>query len=691
MYDQILDALRRGATDEALNAARVAVSANPDDVQAHRWMAAALQASGDSQAAFDSLGRALALAPDDADLHYQRAGFLLGEHKLDEAQEALARSIGLDPNQFEAYVMQAQLALGRGDLGEAERQQRLAARIAPEHPWLKAIEGTLLLRRGDGDGAIALLSRAAEEAPEDAQVRYALGFAYLQQGHHAFAEQAFRGIVEKHADAHGLRGLIADLLRRQGRYADAADELAPLLADPATSTPGLQRFAGELELVAGRGDRALPWLRSVLAAHPGDRRTLGAIIEAWRQSGDFDDARSTLDAALSASAQSVDLWRARLAFEPVAGESARAVIDRWLEANPDSMAALEAKLALHTMLGERAAADALAEQIIAIEPGRSSAETQLITSKLERDPAAAIVHLDELIARAGATQNQRLLRAWRGLALDRAGRVDDAAATWTALQAEVADERLPLPEPAAPPTLWPDMAEKADDAAPVAFLWGVPGSGVERLASLLDGKLQGFRADRFGHQPPADTLQNYPTPRALQQGTLTGLELIDDWRATLGQRGVEDGQIVDWLVWWDNALLLALRPHLPEALLIFALRDPRDMLLDWLAFGAPAPFAMKSPKAAAGWLSIVLNQVALLHEQNLFPHKLVKLDDVFNDALALNDALSEVLETPLPAPDPSAIGPMRFASGHWRDYAQALAEPFAALTPVAKRLGYPER
>jgi hypothetical protein len=31
-----------------------------------------------------------------------------------------------------------------------------------------------------------------------------------------------------------------------------------------------------------------------------------------------------------------------------------------------------------------------------------------------------------------------------------------------------------------------------------------------------------------------------------------------------------------------------------------------------------------------------------------------------------------------------------FPAGHWRVYAKALAEPFALLTPVARRLGYPE-
>jgi hypothetical protein len=44
--------------------------------------------------------------------------------------------------------------------------------------------------------------------------------------------------------------------------------------------------------------------------------------------------------------------------------------------------------------------------------------------------------------------------------------------------------------------------------------------------------------------------------------------------------GINDGQVFDWLLWWDNALLHALRPQLPEVVVMFALRDPRDMLLE---------------------------------------------------------------------------------------------------------------
>jgi tetratricopeptide (TPR) repeat protein len=689
MQEQILDALRRGAHDEAVGLARDALAASPQDAGLHRLLAMAQRAAGDAEGAFASIDRAIALAPDDADLHFQRAGFLVGVRKMADAQAALARTIVLDPNLFGAYILQAQLALGRGDLGEAERLQRLAERIAPEHPWQLALEGTLALRRGDPDRALSILTSASEREPDDVQLRYALGFAYLAKEHLAFAEQAFRGVLEKTPEAGGLRGLIAELLRRQGRYADAAEELAPLLADAATATPAVRRFAGELELMAGRHERALPLLREAFAAQPGDARILNAITEAWRRHGDAEEPRNMLDAALATSPRFDALWRARLLFEP-ARESTGAIIERWIAARPDHVPALEARMAFEAMSGDEAAANATAERIIAIEPGRSSAEMRLLDELMRREPGAAVERIEHHLKRAETEEARRLLRGWKGLAQDRAGSTTDAVATWSGLHAEVVAQRLPLPDSSAPRADWPELATAAETAPAVALLWGPPGSRVERLATVLAGTLPSFRADRYGASPPADALQSYFTVPKLLSGEQDGAAVVSSWRELLPSRGIADGQVVDWLLWWDNALLLALRPHLPEAVLLIAVRDPRDMLLDWLAFGSPAPYAMKSPIGVAGWLAVVLNQVAFLHEQDLFPHSLLRLDGIADDPRALAEALGAALQTRLPVPPPAAPGAEHFAPGRWRAYADALAEPFAMLTPVARRLGYAE-
>ena len=688
MHEPILEALRRGDIAQALAAADTAVAAAPKDVKALELLAAAQQLSGNADAALASIDRAIALQPDEADLHFQRAGLLLGSRDVDAAQAALARSIGLDPNLFGAYVMQAQLALGRGDLDEAERLCKLASRIAAGHPELAAIEGMILLRRGDAPRAQELLVRAAQQSPNDPRLRYALGFTYMAQGHLAFAEQAFRGVLGKMADERALRGLIADLVHQQGRPAEAAEEIAPLLADPATATPGLRRVAAELELSAGRPERALPLLREALSAQPDDRRILSAIIETWRRLDSGDDARATLDALLETHPAVEDLWLARLAFEPVGSEAANAVAARWLAAQPGSLPALEARMALQVMAADQLAAEDTARRILEIEPGRSSAELRLIHGLLERDPAGAVAYIEQLLPKVPSADARRMLEERLAIAQERAGHPAAAVATWVGLHAAAASQRLPLPPLGTPRVDWPELAPKPDDARPVALLWGAPGSGVERLAGLLRNSLPAFRSDRFSPQPPRDGLQSYKTTPALLDGTLDPADLIASWQDALPRRGITDGQVIDWLPWWDNTLLLALRPHLPQGQLLVALRDPRDMLLDWLAFGAQTPFAMASPLAAAGWLAAVLHQIAALDEQSLYPHRLLRLDDAIGDPQQLAALLGSAINTALPAPAGAAPG--AFPAGHWRAYAQALAEPFALLAPVARRLGYAE-
>lgn len=687
MQEQIRDALRRGDAAQALAVAQDAIAAQPQDPMLHRLLAAARHLSGDLTAALAAIEAALELAPDDPGLHVERAGLLLGARQLGEADAALARAVGLDPNQFAAYAIQGQLALGRGDIDEAERLARTAGRIAPSHPHVAAIEGMVALRRGDADSALSILSQAAQRAPEEAVVRNALGFAYMAKGHFAFAEQSFRALLEKQPESLQLRGLIADLVRRQGRPGDAADELAPLL-EREDIPPGLRRVAGELQLQAGRADQAVTALKAALAAMPGDRRTLEALLEAWRRTNDLDDARATIEELLAAHPQSDNFWRARLLFEPYAGPEALAIVERWLAAKPDHIPALQSRAAIHDLAGEIDAADAIAHRIVELEPGHSQAELRIVDRLLQRDPPAAVARVQDLLTRA-APENQRLLRQLLARCLDVAGDVTAAATLWSTLHAEVADQRLPLPPLTTALGDLPPLAPLPQNAPGVLLLWGAPGSLVERIALTLEAAGGPLRADRFGGNPPADPLQRYATPQELLDGRLDGSFLVSQWRAMLPGRGIApNGPVFDWLVTWDNALLHALRPHLPEAVLMVALRDPRDMLLEWMAFSAPQRFALTSPEAGARWLADALAQIAELHEGDLFPHRLIRLDDIVDDAAGVAAAVGQALETSLPAA--ASLGPPHLPAGHWRAYVQPLAEAFALLTPVAVRLGYPE-
>ncbi|MHC9083687.1 tetratricopeptide repeat protein [Luteimonas sp. RIT-PG2_3] len=698
MHEQILEALRRGANDEALGLANRAIETTPESADLRYALSLALNATGDRAAAMTQIDAAIERAPDEARFHLQRAGYLIRTRDIDAGIAALERAIALDPNLLPAYVMLGRLALSRDDVEKAQRNAVLAARINPEHPWVLAIEGDLALRRNEPDQALALLVRAGQLAPDDPQVLHPLGLAYLAKGHLAFAEQVFRNMLAAGGDGLQSRQLLAQVVHEQGRPLDALEVLRPALEGESAADPALLTQAAQLELVGGRPAEALVWLRRALPLQPSARPIIDTMMEAWRLLDDVEDARSTLDAALETTPEVDLLWLARLSVEPLAGDAAATIIARWNALRPGHVPALEALMSLHAMAGDAAQADAVAERIVAISPGRIGAEQRVVDALLARDPQAAVAHVQTLIAGVGDNAPARhALGNWLGVILDRSGRYDEAVATWLQPHAEQAERMMPLPAPTAQQAGWAvpepvaqDAGEPAPSSGHQAFLYGPPGSGVEQLAATLVGVLKAFTSDRLGDRPPQDLLQNIHTVPQLADGTLAPAQVIASWREQLPQRGGDAAQVIDWLPIWDNALLPVFAEGLPDAALLFALRDPRDMLLDWIAFGAPVPFKLAPLDASARWLADHLAQIAFVIDSTRPGCRVLRTDDLLGDPERIADALGAALETRLPAAPVQRLGQPRLPAGHWRVYADTLAEPFATLTPVAVRLGYSE-
>lgn len=688
MQDAILEALRRGATAEALDTARTWVAEAPGLADAHRWLAVAQAQSGDTDAALEEAALAIDLAPDDAELHLLRGSLLLGSRQVEPARASLARATELDPNQLPAYFLQAQLALARGDLAEAGRLAKYAARIDPSHPQLTIIDAMTALRGGKPEVAISLLGDPNLAADEDPQRFFALGFAHMQLGHAAFAEHAFRRVLELRPDADGVRLMVSRLCQDQGRTDDALEVIEPLLERP---DPGfaLQRLAGLLESARGRPGRALRWLQPAFATHPLDPHVRDAAVEAWLQLDRANEAGTAIEKALAAHPADAGLYMALSRFTP--RDRKRALVDRWLAAAPDDVDALEALATVQDLDPAADPADAIAttRRVVELDPSRVVSGLRLASLELQDDPGAAIARLRDLLSRHEDPRNRQLIGSRLALALDRAGELDDAVATWAAQRKASAGGAVPLPRPTGPRDEWPALAAVDDGTATIGWLWGAPGTWVELLAEQAARSGLPLQADRFGPRPPRDALQRPDAAAALVAGTLAPGTVVDGWRQALPARGVDDGAaMIDWLRWWDNGLLLSLRPHLQGALLLLAVRDPRDMLLDWLAFGTPGRLAFDSPQVAADWLAAMLDQVATLHEQNLYPHRLVRLDDAFSRPAAFIEALNDALDTQLPLDPQPRPALERLPPGRWRAYEGVLAGPFATLHAVADRLGY---
>lgn len=659
MHEKIPEALRRGAHDEALALARAAVQAGPDDADAHRMLAQVLRVTGDDAGAVAAIGRAIAL----------------------------------DPNQLVAYLMQAELALARNDLDEAGRVVTVAQRLAPGHPALQAVEALVVLGRGDRQRALALVVAALKALPDSPQVLGAAGLVYLANDHLAFAEQAFRRLREREPGFPRLRHMLAELMVRQGRPEEALQELEPMAQMSGPAAAASQRFAGEVALRMGDPARALRWLRGALAALPGDRVTLDLAMQAWSRLGDQEGARNALEALLSTSPEIGVLWQARFSVEREAA-AAEAVLARWMAAHPDAIEAHEARARLQRATGDAAGAEASLARILELAPDYQPAQGQMLDLLVARDPAAALAFVQGLLDRSQAAgedaARQWRLRAWLGHAHGAAGDAAAAVAAWADACARMAGQMLPLPPPTAADAPRAAAAQEAAGAAPLVFLAGLPGSGVVSVARLLEGAIAQFRSDRFGPKPPSDPLQQPDLAQRLAGGGLDPATVAAGWRQALAGRGLAaDAPVIDWLPHWDNALLDVIGPHLPHARLLLVLRDPRDMLLDWLALGNHLPLRLETPEAAATWLAGALAHVAELAERNLHPHALLRLDDSINAPAQMAAQLGQALQTTLPVPPGHLFGGRRYAAGQWREFAAPLAEAFATLAPVAVRLGYP--
>lgn len=684
MQAQIFQALQNGHNEQALTLAQAYLNNNPDDVEAYVLLAMAYRNSDDVGNALATIDKAIALAPEESNLHFLRAGYLLHTADVEEATQALAKSVELNPNQLGVYIMQGELALTRNDLDQAQHQLTLARKLDREHPHVLMLEGNLALRRGQLEEALMALSRAAEKAPNDLRILYSLGLVYMAKEHLAFAEQAFRRVSTAMPDALSIRGFLIEAIRRQNRPDDALKELEPLLQT--NPTPIMQRLAGELNLQMNKAEDSLQHFESALTAEPRDPASWQIYLQAAHYFNQPQRAEDFIEQALHTLPDNNRAWQARLALENDDQAKALVVINRWIDAMPESIAALEAKLALLGDRNRHEKAEEIVERLLTLAPDHYWATIYRIEHLTSVNPEEAIRFIDQLLEKGVSANAEQELMVRKGYALDRAQRYSEALALWDTIRKQTLEQGLPLPKPTRSESNWTQHAEQM--AINTVFIAGLPGALSERTTQLISESTPEFRSDRYSERTPNDLLQNFYIANRLAEGKVSHQDVYDSWLAELSNRGIEHAQIIDWLLWWDNALIPVFKEHFQDAHLIVLLRDPRDMLLDWIAFGAPIRFQYCTADAMAAWLTLYLEHIAILQETNAIAHTIIRVDELHRTPAQLARHLNEAAGLDIPQPHEKFYQTPRFEQDHWRAYAKELGNAFDTLTPIAIKLGY---
>lgn len=689
MLNDAIQLHRQGRIDEAEAGYRAWLDDHPDDVDALHVLGMLRSQRGDFAEGQQLLARAHELAPGDAEVALALASLRYCEGDFEAARRGFHQVLALDPNLPGAHAGLGQLALLRGEREEAERQFRTALR-AGEEPQALAGLGSLAVERGDLDGALRQIGRAAELAPNDALIQFMLGQAFARRGTTAFAEQAFRNALRLRPDLHVIRSWLASVLLQEGRPDEAGAVYQELLG-----VPGFDNAArvglGDVARALGRHEDAVAAYRDALGAQPGQVQP--TLAHAWTLAhlGRVDEALAAYDACLAAN-DDVEVRAARAQMLGLLGRlpDAQAEWKRLVERNPADARAHGQLALVNEQLGALAAADAHAA--IALSNARSPT-LQLLRARAQLregqfDAARAI--LDDLarepLPAPLAAQRWSLL----GRAFDRGARYDDAVGAFAEAQ-----RGLPVAMPVhgePPASLDALLAERVAPTWPQApvLLLGLPGSNVELVAALL-ARQPGVDVNRHRTGAPLDDDFDQPNfEQALGNFDAAAREHVRErWRASMSALGLAtDRTVVDWLPRWDARLLALVHRAMPGTRVVVVERDPRDELLNWLAFGWAPGFACTDPLVAADWLALARRDLRAGATASDPRRLVVSADAVLadpsgSDGLALSQFLGidriEVDAPPALAARSLGGLPLRFEPGHWRHYAAALAVPFARL------------
>ena len=335
--------LRAGMMAEAIPLLESAASTYPDSSEAHRILGTAYGATGDGGKAVEHLRRAVSLAPRDGRSRLSLARALRDTGRLDEAAQSLRDALTALPRLAEARwtlgevlekaghglaaareleaAASATIIAGKGVLYSRaaeiyDRHQefdrvvtllRHRVSLDPNNPTVHRQLGLVYSRLGRREEALAELVMADLLGAPDAESLAAIGQIHLDSGRVEDAESIARRAIAVQPDRQDARYVLGRALLRQGRTAEAREQLevfqrlrAGALAEQRRTFEIDKRRADAARAsAAGRHrDAASIWER-IVEQMPGVPDFHVAAADAFAASGELENATVHLEKAAS--------------------------------------------------------------------------------------------------------------------------------------------------------------------------------------------------------------------------------------------------------------------------------------------------------------------------------------------------------------------------------------------------------
>lgn len=251
------------------------------------------------------LNRVAEASPGSAEANYLLATALFRTDQTPRMWPYLEKAHRLDPDSAPTLLLYGSGLLAEGKFSRARERLLQAQALRPQDPRLRFLLGKALIGEGDHAGAIAQLEALVRQDPDKPEVHLLLLSAYRSKGDIQATTRQARQAVRKFP-AHLQTQLEAGMdLQTVGEFESAELALRRAL-DLSEGKPADRRKArfnlATVLVKLGRDDQALPLLKEVVDADPGEVEARVELGDSTLRMGDYDQAVQVLQEAVSRDA-----------------------------------------------------------------------------------------------------------------------------------------------------------------------------------------------------------------------------------------------------------------------------------------------------------------------------------------------------------------------------------------------------
>ena len=488
----------------------------------------------------------------------------------------------------------------------------------------------------------------------------------------------------------------------------------------------------------GRLEEAVGLLKRARALAPKDPHVLNSLGVCLRALGRNEEALLAYEAAVRADPGMAPAHsnRGSLLKDMNDMKGARAAYERAAELEPNYVEPLAALASLDAQAGDAASARARAVGVLALAPSNVLARIALASADIQQgDLAAAAERLAALRQDPAVTPlNRSIVLGLTGDLEDAEGRPAEAFAAYAASNAEVkalnaqrfegpgatsaldTTRRLLSWFEAADPGPWreaPPVRPRAADPKMHVFLVGFPRSGTTLLENVLAAHPDVVSLEE------KECLSAVAAPYVESDDGLERLARISDQEAAPQREaywsrvrsfGIEPrGRVFIDKMPLSSALLPVVAKLFPNARVLFARRDPRDVVLSCFRrrFGMNAAmYQLLTIEGAAAYYDTIMRLSDLYRDLLPLPRHEVGYESLVDDFegtaraacgflglewdQAMLDFAAKARSRGISTPSAAQVarGLNREGQGAWRRYREQMAPVLPLLEPWVDRFGY---